>query len=412
MLSLSLPRFAQGVVRRRVVQQATMVTSRSSFQLRGIGHRPSFAGLRSMAKETAIRSPRSIGKPGGDILRSRPGGEWTTTTPSTVPVRESFLSGVRVSSTASLAFLSSTVAATATATAASALHTAKRFHHTAGLTSPSRAFLSPKQQGGESGVGDGSTGGKTDNALQGVRSVDRYREEQEEEQREERKDEEDPFNRSSGPGYLPFPPPFHTVNVIMILFIANILCYVLMAFGSDDLRDFIVEHFTLSHENFHKIYPIFTNALYQENLLQLLIDCWLLWQFGDTMLAFLGNVRLTFFCFLCTLGGSLIHVARQKFELYYGMDTLEVRGRCYGPNPMIMGLISMEGLIFRHLNFIQQPPIPFLILTAFVMVIDVWRIFTTRPEEHGASTGGALMAYLFWALPTRFLGLDKLTATM
>lgn len=157
---------------------------------------------------------------------------------------------------------------------------------------------------------------------------------------------------------------------------------------------------------------MFTNAFYQENLLQLLIDCWLLWQFGNTMLGFLGNTRMTFFAMLCTMGGSLIHVARQKFELYYGMDELEVRGRSYGPNPFIMGLVAIEGLIFRHLNFIQQPPIPFLVLTAFVMVIDVWRIFTTKPEEHGASTGGALMAYLFWALPTRMLGLDKLTATL
>ncbi|EPY23223.1 rhomboid-like protein [Strigomonas culicis] len=197
----------------------------------------------------------------------------------------------------------------------------------------------------------------------------------------------------------------------MILFLANIFFYFLMRFGSDDTRDFVVEHFTLSHENWHRIYPLFTNAFYQENLLQLLIDCWLLWQFGDTMLGFLGNTRMTFFAALTTLGGSLIHLARQKFELHYGMDELEVRGRCYGPNPFIMGLISVEGLVFRHLNFIQQPPIPFLVLTAFVMVIDVWRIFTTKPEEHGASTGGALMAYVFWALPTRMLGLDKLTAT-
>lgn len=223
---------------------------------------------------------------------------------------------------------------------------------------------------------------------------------------------EDPFNQNTGPGYLPFPPPFHTFNIIMILFTANLLCYLIMKFGDDDWRDFIVEHFTVSHENYTRIYPMFTNAFYQENLLQLLIDCWLLWQFGNTMLGFLGNTRMTFFAMLCTMGGSLIHVARQKFELYYGMDELEVRGRSYGPNPFIMGLVAIEGLIFRHLNFIQQPPIPFLVLTAFVMVIDVWRIFTTKPEEHGASTGGALMAYLFWALPTRMLGLDKLTATL
>ncbi|CCW67541.1 unnamed protein product [Phytomonas sp. Hart1] len=250
---------------------------------------------------------------------------------------------------------------------------------------------------------------KTDkNQLQNVSSIEQYKVDEEEKKQEE----EDPFSRSSGPGYLPFPPPFHTINIIMFLFIANVVCYFAMMLGNDDVRDFLVDHLTLSHENFGRVYPIFTNAFYQENLLQLLIDCWLLWQFGDTMLGFLGNTRMMFFAMLCTLGGSLLHVARQKFELTYGMDELEVRGRCYGPNTIIMGLVAMEGLIFRHLNFIQQPPIPFLVLTAFVMVIDVWRIFTTRPEEHGASTGGALMAYLFWALPTRMLGLDKLTATI
>lgn len=266
----------------------------------------------------------------------------------------------------------------------------------------SHVLLAPKEAGSSNSGGGGSQ-------LQGVHDLDQYREQGEEDQGGG--EEEDPFNRGSGPGYLPFPPPFHTINVVMFIFIANVLCYFIMHFGTDDMRDFIVEHFTMSHENWKRIYPMFTNALYQENMLQLLIDCWLLWQFGDTMLGFLGNVRMTFFAVLCTVGGSLIHIARQKFELHYGMDELEVRGRCYGPNPFIMGLVAVEGLIFRHLNFIQQPPIPFVVLTAFVMVIDVWRIFTTRPEEHGAATGGALIAYVFWALPTRMLGLDKLTAT-
>lgn len=272
------------------------------------------------------------------------------------------------------------------------LTTARYYHGPAPIGRPTSLVRSPKKGAGQ---------------LQGVNSVQQYREEE-----EEQRQEEDPFTRNSGPGYLPFPPPFHTINIIMFLLLANVVCHLLMMFGTDDMRDFIVEHFTVSHENWHRFYPLLTNALYQENTFQMLIDCWLLWQFGDTMLGFLGNMRLTFFAVLCTLGGSLIHVARQKFELSYGMDELEVRGRCYGPNPFIMGLIAIEGLIFRHLNFIQQPPVPFLVLTAFVMVIDVWRIFTMRPEEHGAATGGALMAYLFWALPTRMLGLDKLTATL
>ncbi|KPI84583.1 putative rhomboid-like protein serine peptidase Clan S- family S54 [Leptomonas seymouri] len=269
-----------------------------------------------------------------------------------------------------------------------------------GMVHPTRVTRSPKK--GE------STGG----VPQHVNNLERYKGEEEEEGRKEGGGEEDPFSMNSGPGYLPFPPPFHTINIVMILFIANVLCYLIMNFGNDDWRDFMVEHFTFSHENWTRIYPLFTSAFYQENFLQLLIDCWLLWQLGDTALGFLGNTRMVFFAMLCTLGGSLIHIARQKFELHYGMDELEVRGRCYGPNPFIMGLVAIEGLIFRHLNFIQQPPIPFLVLTAFVMVIDVWRIFTTKPNEHGAATGGALMAYLFWALPTRMLGLDKMTAMM
>ncbi|XQJ24459.1 serine peptidase, Clan S-, family S54, putative [Leishmania guyanensis] len=300
-----------------------------------------------------------------------------------VPARASFFSGASVSSMAKTS---------------SSLSAAHRFYGVARATRVARTPKNSKEGSGQ---------------LQGVNHLERYKGEEEDEQKGGGGNEqEDPFHRSSGPGYLPFPPPFHTINVVMILFLANVLCYLIMNFGNDDWRDFVVEHFTLSHENWTRIYPLFTNAFYQENILQLLIDCWLLWQFGDTMLGFLGNTRMTFFALLCTLGGSAIHVARQQFELYYGMDELEVRGRCYGPNPFIMGLVAIEGLIFRHLNFIQQPPIPFLVLTAFVMVIDVWRIFTTKPEEHGAATGGALMAYLFWALPTRMLGLDKLTATL
>ncbi|KAK7198506.1 serine peptidase, Clan S-, family S54 [Novymonas esmeraldas] len=296
-------------------------------------------------------------------------------------------------------FIAGAPVVAAAAALSSPLVMARRCFGVASATRVSRAAKPNSSAGGQ---------------LQGVNHIERFRGEEE----EERQDGgggaggEDPFSVNSGPGYLPFPAPFHTINIVMLLFLANVLCYLVMTFGNDDWRDWVVEHFTLSHENWTRVYPLFTNAFYQENLLQLLIDCWLLWQFGDTMLGFLGNTRMTFFAMLCTLGGSAIHVARQKFELYYEMDALEVRGRCYGPNPFIMGLVAIEGCIFRHLNFIQQPPIPFLVLTAFVMVIDVWRIFTTKPEEHGAATGGALMAYLFWALPTRMLGLDKLTATL
>lgn len=219
-------------------------------------------------------------------------------------------------------------------------------------------------------------------------------------------EEEDDPNR----GYLPFGAPFHTFNIIMILFIGNILCYLLMTFGSDNTRDFLVDHFTVSRDNWRRIYPLFTNAFFQENLIQLLIDCWLLSSVGNTLLSFIGNGRLTYLAFLCVLGGSIAHLAKQQYFLYNGEDELVVRGRVYGPNTFIMGLISLEGLIFRHLTFVQQPPIPYLVLTAFVMALDVWRISTVLPEEHGAATGGALMALVFWALPIKFFGMDKLTA--
>jgi membrane associated rhomboid family serine protease len=214
-------------------------------------------------------------------------------------------------------------------------------------------------------------------------------------------------------GYLPFPEPFHTFNIMMLLLLGNCVMYLIMNFApNDDVRDWVIEHFTLSHDNWWKIYPLLTHSLYQENLFQLLIDVWLLAQFGRTQLGFLGNTRLTFFWALCTLGGAAIHIARQKFMLYYEMDPIEVRGRAFGPNPFILGLVGLEGLIFRNMNFLSNPPVPFLVLTAGVMIIDVWRIFTMKPEEHGASTGGALIAYIMWALPTRLLGLDKLTAAM
>lgn len=214
-------------------------------------------------------------------------------------------------------------------------------------------------------------------------------------------------------GYLPFPAPFHTINIISVLFIANIIIYCLMKWGfSDEQREWMVEHFTCSHENWWKVYPIFTSTLYQENALQMGIDCWLLYQFGHTVMEFMGEGRMAMFWAMTALGGAFLHVGRQYFELHYGMDPLEVRGRCFGPNPFILGIVSVEGLILRHLNFIQSPPVPFLVMTAFVMVIDVWRLFTTKPEEHGASTGGALVAYLFWILPARFYGLDRLTAAV
>ena len=275
------------------------------------------------------------------------------------------------------------------------------------LTSLIRQFSSTSMK--RSADNSKPTGAAKNNQVAGFHQIDEYRAKEDEEQKQE---EEDPFNKGPGVGYLPFPPPFHTINIVMMLFLANIIIYLAMNFTNDDVRDFIVEHFTLSRENYHRIYPFFTSALYQEQLIQLAIDCWLLWQFGNTMLGFLGASRMAFFWAMCSLGGGLIHIGRQQFELYYGIDPLEVRGRSFGPNPFILGLVAVEGLIFRHLNFIQQPPVPFLVLTAFVMVIDVWRIFTTKPEEHGAPTGGALVAYFFWLLPAKFFGLDKLTAAL
>ena len=244
-------------------------------------------------------------------------------------------------------------------------------------------------------------------AVGGYRGVDTYQSGKEDQK------EEDHY----GAGYqawinLPFPPPFHTFNIVLLLILANIATYIAMAYLDDAWRDWIVEHFTLSHVNAHRLYPFLTSSFYQEHLLQLAIDVWLLVQFGKTMLGFLGGVRMAAFWTMCSLGGGLLHLVRQWAELAYGMDPIEVRGRCYGPNPFILGLVAVEGLIFRHLNFMQNPPVPFLVLTAFVMIIDVWRIFTTKPQEHGAATGGALMAYLFWRLPTRAMGLDRLTAAM
>jgi membrane associated rhomboid family serine protease len=247
---------------------------------------------------------------------------------------------------------------------------------------------------------------KPESALGSFNQVQNWKEQ------EEQKHDEESGIPGPEPGYLPFPPPFHTFNVISLLLIGNVIIYLAMQFSNDDVRDKLVEHFTLSHENAMRIYPFFTHAFYQENLLQLAIDSWLLMQFGRTMFGFLGGTRLLAFWAMCQVGGGLIHVGRQYAQLYYDMDPLEVRGRCYGANPFILGLVGVEGLIFRNLNFLQNPPVPFLVLTAFVMVIDIWRIFTTKPEEHGASTGGALVAYIFWALPTRRLGLDKLTAKM
>lgn len=225
--------------------------------------------------------------------------------------------------------------------------------------------------------------------------------------------EEDEAGQEEGDpnrGYLPFRAPFHTFNIIMLLFLGNILCYLVMRFGNDRTRDFLVEHFTLSRENWTRGYPLIINAFFQENLLQLLIDCWLLSSVGNTLLSFIGNARLSWLCLLCVLGGSAFHLLKQQYFLYNGEDELVVRGRVYGPNTFIMGLIALEGLIFRHLTFVQQPPIPYLVLTAFVMALDVWRISTVMPEEHSAATGGALMALVFWALPIRFFGMDKLTA--
>jgi membrane associated rhomboid family serine protease len=231
-------------------------------------------------------------------------------------------------------------------------------------------------------------------------------------ERQKTEEEEDTGNPGPEPGYLPFPPPFHTFNIISVLLLGNVIIYALMNFGNDEIRDVLVEHFTLSHENAARIYPFFTHAFYQENFLQLAIDSWLLLQFGRTMFGFLGGKRLFAFWAMCQVGGGCIHIGRQYAQLYYDMDPLEVRGRCFGANPFILGLVGVEGLIFRNLNLSQNPPVPFLVLTAFVMAIDIWRIFTTKPEEHGASTGGALIAYIFWALPTRRMGLDKLTAKL
>jgi len=281
------------------------------------------------------------------------------------------------------------------------------------LTAGTRPLLC-KPAAGAGGDAAAAKSAKAGGAIQGVYSLKHRTAEDEERERKEREAEEEAEDAGGAhnEGYLPFPAPFHTVNIMALLLLGNVIMYFVMHFSSDEMRDFIVEHFTLSHENWHKVYPLFTHSLYQENLLQLLIDVWLLWQFGRTQLGFLGNTRLTFFWMLCTLGAAGIHVARQKIMLHYEMDPIEVRGRVYGPNPFILGLVGLEGLIFRNMNFLQNPPVPFLVLTAGVMIIDVWRIFTMKPEEHGASTGGALIAYIMWALPTRLLGLDRLTAAI
>ena len=150
------------------------------------------------------------------------------------------------------------------------------------------------------------------------------------------KDKEEPDYGGPGEGYLPFPPPFHTINIMAFLLIANVLCYVVMNYiATDSLRDFLVEHLTLSIHNAYRIYPLLTQSLYQEHLLQLAIDCWLLWQFGAVMLGFLGGKRLLFFWALCTMGGSFLHIGRQYFELnYLKLDPLGCSWSLLWPQPL------------------------------------------------------------------------------
>jgi membrane associated rhomboid family serine protease len=277
------------------------------------------------------------------------------------------------------------------------------------MGAPTQASLMRASGSGPNAAEGQKSGGN--NAIQGVHSVSEYKEEEQQKHEEEAKEDEKAGAYDAG--YLPFPPPFHTINIMSLLLLGNILSYGLMNYyNNDDFRDWMIEHFTLSHENWWKVYPMFTNAFYQENLFQLLIDGWLLVSFANKMIAFLGTRRLAVFWAMCTVGGGLIHIAKQKTELAYDVDPVEVRGRVYGPNTFILGMVGLEGLIFRHLNFMQSPPVPFLVLTAGVMIIDVWRIFTMKPEEHGSATGGALIAYLMWALPTKLFGLNKLTAAM
>ena len=355
----------------------------------------SFMGSTQPHQYTAVSMRGFVSKSGGVTLSS------VAAKPTSAPTADSTAASFALKQTSSInrpySFTASAIVPGSVCSATSMAFGKRHFR-----TSNIRLCEKPK---------DGAaSAGSENNALQGTNSVKAYTSDE-----DDNKDNHDnPYGEQNAEqGYMPFPPPFHTVNIVMILFLGNIFFYLLMNFsGSDEIRDFAVEHFTLSHENYHLIYPFFTSSLYQEQILQLVIDCWLLYQFGNSVLGFLGGKRLLAFWAMTSVGGGLLHIGRQKFELYYGHDPLEVRGRCFGPNPFILGLVGVEGLIFRHLNFMQNPPVPFLVMTAFVMIIDVWRIFTTKPEEHGAPTGGALVAYIFWALPTKLFGLSRLTASM
>lgn len=194
-------------------------------------------------------------------------------------------------------------------------------------------------------------------------------------------------------------------RVLWTLLGMNVGVYLLWkaAEGSPRRMDFMMDHFTVSNRNLSegRLHTLVTSAFSQESFMHLLMNAFVIYSLGSSVLASLGSRRFVALYLTCAVGSSLSHVAWQRSKRVetmqhrfggtpvYGMRHVEQQRQwdvpALGASGSAMGIVAMFASLFPR----QQ-------LTLFVPIFEIIPIPVSLPAWAVAALligGDAALAY-------------------
>lgn len=197
-----------------------------------------------------------------------------------------------------------------------------------------------------------------------------------------------------GGGFQMLPP------VIKNLLIINILFFIALNVGGDQVRFFLTKNFALFNwqSPLFRPWQLLTHMFMHQQIEHLFFNMIGLWMFGNVVENALGSKRFLLFYLICGIGAAICFMAVQSFmgaDLYNPM---------IGASGAIYGVLFAFGYLYPnvmvYISFIL--PLKAKYAVAVFAAIELFMGIQNNPTDnvaHFAHLGGMLFAYillLFW----------------
>ncbi|MFT4513651.1 MAG: membrane associated rhomboid family serine protease [Planctomycetota bacterium] len=188
---------------------------------------------------------------------------------------------------------------------------------------------------------------------------------------------------------------------VAITIAINVIVFVLWKLGGDngDLRIFMVENFLTSWDGLltGRVWTLLSSAYSHYDLWHLVINMFVLWNFGVVLERLWGRRTFLQFYLVCSVVGSLAHCMTSAWIIGSpGRDAL-------GASGAVCGLLMAFALHFpkSRILLLGIVPVPALFGVIGLAAFDVWGLINQSRGGgfgigHGAHLGGALAGGLLW----------------